>query len=55
MSDLPSPVDANPVFHYLGAMENVTVALPEDVAPRVRFRAAEDGRSGLGGVLDDDG
>ena len=39
------PVDANPVFHYVGAMKNVTATLPEDVAPWLRVRAAEDGRS----------
>ena len=30
MSDLPAPIDVNPVFHYLGAMKNVTVTLSED-------------------------
>lgn len=41
----PTPVDANPVFHYVGTMKNVTVTLPEDVALWLRVRAAEDGRS----------
>ena len=41
----PMPVDANPVFHYVGAMKNVTVTLPEDVAPWLRVRAAAHGRS----------
>ena len=36
-------------------MKDVAVTLPEDVAQRARFRAAEDGRSGPAGLLDDDG
>ena len=38
-------LDTNFVFHYLCVVKNVTVSLPEDVALRLRVRAAENGRS----------
>ena len=52
---LPGSIDADPVFHYIGAMKNIAVTLPEDAAWRAQFRSAEDGRNGPAGLLGDDG
>lgn len=38
-------VDTRIVFHYLRAMKNITITLPEDVAVWVRVRAAQSERS----------
>ena len=40
-------VDANPVFHYVRAMMDVAATLPGDVAPGLRVRTAENGRSAI--------
>lgn len=40
-------VDANPVFHYVRAMMDVAATLSGDVAPGLRVRAAENGRSAI--------
>ena len=40
-------VDVNPVFHYVRAMMDVAATLPGDVAPGLRVRAAENGRSAV--------
>ena len=37
------PIDAAPVLRYIRAMRNVTIILPEDVAERLRVRAADNG------------
>ena len=39
------PVDAFCVFHYSGAMKNIIITLPEDVARWLRVKAAENERS----------
>ena len=45
-------VDASPVFHYLRAMENVTVTPLEAVARMAKARAVEGGRGVFGRPVD---